>query len=69
MKVSTFGLRKNTYEKREKSSMTVKKYLDPPYDLFGKGLQPLVCINSNTSVDLDTTGFGTLWLDWTEHTG
>jgi hypothetical protein len=44
--------------------MTVKKYLEPLYDSFGKGLQTSVCINSNTSGDLDSTGFGTLSLDF-----
>jgi hypothetical protein len=44
--------------------MTVKKYLEPPYDSLGKGPQSSVCINSNTSIDLDSTGFGTLCLDF-----
>jgi hypothetical protein len=44
--------------------MTIKKYLELPYDSFGKGLQTSVCINSNASVDLDSTGFGTLCLDF-----
>jgi hypothetical protein len=52
-----FSFKKEYQEKREKSSMTVKKYLEPPYDSFGKGPQTSVCINSNTSVDLDSTGF------------
>jgi hypothetical protein len=44
--------------------MRVKKYLEPPYDSFGKGPQTSVCINSNNSVDLDSTGLGTLCLDF-----
>jgi hypothetical protein len=44
--------------------MTVKKYLEPPYDLFGTSPQTSVCIHSNTSVDLDSTTFGTLCLDF-----
>jgi hypothetical protein len=44
--------------------MMVKKYLEPPYDSFGKGPQISVYINSNTSVDLDSTSFGTLCLDF-----
>jgi hypothetical protein len=43
--------------------MTVKIYLEPAYDSFGEGPQTSVCINSNTSVDLDSTGFGTVYLD------
>jgi hypothetical protein len=44
--------------------MTSKRYLEPPYGLVGKGPQTSVCINSNTCVDLDSTGFGTLCLDF-----
>jgi hypothetical protein len=44
--------------------MTVKKYLEPPYNLFGQGLQTSVCIDSNSSLDLDSTGFGTLSFDF-----
>jgi hypothetical protein len=64
MEVSDYSLKKNTHEKRENSSMTVKKYLEPPYDSFGKGPQTSVWINSNNDVDLDPTGFGTLYLDF-----
>jgi hypothetical protein len=39
MEVFDARLRKNTYEKREKSSMLDTTYLEPPYDSFGKGLQ------------------------------
>jgi hypothetical protein len=62
--VSDFLLKKNTYEKWEKSTMTVKKYLEPPYDSFGKSPQTSVYINSNTSIELDSTGFATLCLDF-----
>jgi hypothetical protein len=48
----------------QKSSMTVKKYLDPPYDLFGKGQQTSASNHSNTSVKLDPTGFENLFLDF-----
>jgi hypothetical protein len=44
--------------------MMVIKYLEPPYDSFGNGPQTSVCINSNTSIDLHSTGFGTLCLDF-----
>jgi hypothetical protein len=44
--------------------MMVKKYWEPPYDSFGKGPQTSVCFNSNTSVDLASTGFGTLCLNF-----
>jgi hypothetical protein len=44
--------------------MTVNQYLELPYDSFGKGPQTSVCINSNNSVDLESTGFGTLCLDF-----
>jgi hypothetical protein len=57
MEVSDFCLRKNTQEKQEKSSMMVTKYLKPLYDSFGQAPQTSVYINSNTSVDLDPTGF------------
>jgi hypothetical protein len=60
---SDFCLRNTTHEKMEKSSMTVNKYLTLAYDSFGKGSEPLVCIISKTSVDLDSSGFGTLCLD------
>jgi hypothetical protein len=43
--------------------MMVRKYLEPPYDSFGKGPQTSLYINSKTSVDLDSTGFWTLSLD------
>jgi hypothetical protein len=49
--------------------MTVKRYLEPPYDSFGKGPQTSVCINSNTSIDLDSTGFGSLSLDFDRANG
>jgi hypothetical protein len=62
MEVYDFRLQMNTQVKREKSSMTVKTYLEPLFDSFGKGPQPSVCINSNTSPDLDSPGFGTLYL-------
>jgi hypothetical protein len=42
--------------------MTIKKYLESPYNLFEKGLQTSVCINSDTSVDLDSNSFRTLCL-------
>jgi hypothetical protein len=42
----------------------IKKNLEPPYDSCGKGPQTSVCINSNTSFDLDLTGYGTLCLDF-----
>jgi hypothetical protein len=64
MEISDFGLRWNTLDTQKKSSMTIQKNLDPPYDSFGKGSQTSVCINSNTSVDLDSTGFGTVCLDF-----
>jgi hypothetical protein len=63
MEVSDFHITTNTDEKRKKSSMTIKKYLEPPYDSFGKGPQTSVYINSDTSLDLDSTGFRTLCLD------
>jgi hypothetical protein len=44
--------------------MTVKKYLEPPHDSFGKGPQTSVRINSKTSIDLDSTGVGSLCLDF-----
>jgi hypothetical protein len=44
--------------------MMVKNYLELPYDSFGTGPHTLVYINSNTSVDFDSTGFGTLYLDF-----
>jgi hypothetical protein len=64
MEVSNFHLRKITHENWEKSSMIGKTYLEPPYDSFGKDLQISVCIDSNTSGDMDSTGFGTLCLDY-----
>jgi hypothetical protein len=64
MEVSNLCLRKNTQEKQENSSMKVKKYLDPPYDSFGNGPLTSVGINSNTSVDLDSTDVGTFCLDF-----
>jgi hypothetical protein len=64
IEMSEFLLRINIPEKWEKSSMTVKKYLKPPYNLFRKGLQTLVSINSNTSLDMSSTTFGTLCLDF-----
>jgi hypothetical protein len=44
--------------------MMVKQYLELPYGSFGKGTYTSVYINSNTSVDLNSTGFGTLCLDF-----
>jgi hypothetical protein len=49
--------------------MIVKKYFEPPYDSFGKAPLTSVCINSNTSIDLDSTGFGTLCLDFDKRHG
>jgi hypothetical protein len=64
MEVPDFRLRKNSLEKREKSSMINKKYLEPKYNSFGKGPHTSGYINSNTFVDLDSTGFGNLCLDF-----
>jgi hypothetical protein len=64
MEVSDFRLRKNTQEKQEKSSMMVKNIWNHHTIHLEKGSQTSVCINSNTSVDLDSTGFGTLCLDF-----
>jgi hypothetical protein len=44
--------------------MTVKQYGDPRCDIFGKGPQTSMCINSNTSGNLDSTGFATVCLDF-----
>jgi hypothetical protein len=44
--------------------MSVTKYLERLYDSFKKGTQTSVCINSKTSVDLNSTGFRTLYLDF-----
>jgi hypothetical protein len=43
--------------------MRVKKYSELRYDSFVKGSQTLVWIDSNTSIILNSTGFGTLYLD------
>jgi hypothetical protein len=64
MEVSDVHLRNNTQMISEKSSMKVRKYFKPQYDLFGKDLQTLVYINSNTSVDLDLIDYGPLLLDF-----
>jgi hypothetical protein len=64
MEVSDCHLRKNTYEIQEKLSMTVKQYLEPPYNSFRKGPPRSVWINANTSIDYDSTGVGTLCLDF-----
>jgi hypothetical protein len=42
--------------------MIFKQYLEPQYDSFRKGPQTSGGMNSNTLVDLDSTGFGTLCL-------
>jgi hypothetical protein len=63
MEVPNVRLRKITKEKEEKSSMAIKKYLDTPYDSFGKGPQISVYMKSNISVDLNSTEFWTLCLD------
>jgi hypothetical protein len=44
--------------------MKVKQYVAPLYNLFRKGPLTSVCINSNTSIDLDLARFGTLYLDF-----
>jgi hypothetical protein len=49
--------------------MTVKKYLEPLYNSFGMGPQSSVCINSITPIDLDSTGFDTLCLDFDQAHG
>jgi hypothetical protein len=64
IEVSNSHLRMNTQEKWVKSSTSVKIDLDPPNDLFGKGPQVSVYINSKTCVNLDSTGFATLCLDF-----
>jgi hypothetical protein len=61
--VTDFHLRKTTEEKREKSSMTFKKYREPSYDSFRNGPQTSMCINSNPSFDLDSTAFLNLWFN------
>jgi hypothetical protein len=63
-KSHNFHLRKNTQEKLEKSSITIKSFLESPYDSFRKSLHTSVCINLYTSIDLGLNGFGTLCLDF-----
>jgi hypothetical protein len=60
MEGSGFGIITNTFEEWQKTSIIVKKNLEPPYDSFGNGLQIVVCIYSNTSIEVDSTGFGIL---------
>jgi hypothetical protein len=43
--------------------MIRKKYLEPPYELFGPNPQTSMYINSNTAVDFELTSFGTLCVD------
>jgi hypothetical protein len=43
--------------------MSVKRHWDLPYDSFGIGPHTSLCINSNTSIDLDSNDFRTLCLD------
>jgi hypothetical protein len=57
-------LRKNTQEKLVFSSMTHKKYLEPLYNLLGKGARSSLYINLHTSSNLDSSDFQTLSLDF-----